>query len=484
MSYLDKLRDWLGRADKPQVSASIVDEPQRTTRYEPWTYSRFDSSLRDDPDRPGVVWYAPEAQRGAFESAETNRLNEAHWSAARDTPINDDLAFRLPTMRTRSNHEAWNNTTIEGLILQHSIAVAGENGPLLDLQANDESGDAWCELAESVWEDWCEYSDAAGDWSLGTRIKNSWNRSCWTNGEWFDQLIFDNKASTPLQFRLHAIEPQRIYSPFDALADSNVVLGVKRNAMRQAEQYFIGEDFNEFGKGDWYDARNIMHGFDKLEVGQARGVPWCQSGLPTAADVRDYDDQVMDAARSAADMAIIAQTKHPDAEYVETNKCATFRRRRINHIAPGWEVAQMNPNQPGANYKDHRKERMADLGRGRGVPSMHVRLTAEDTTYSGARVDGSMLNESAAHVRSTIYNQRLTKLVRYVLAEAVLAGILPPPPATYKVTFIWPAMPQVDQGKAADAEQTYMKIGTLSYSEACIQGHGRRERCDPDTPTR
>lgn len=459
----------------PAKEPQIADNPTPSVRQEPWAYSRFDEPARGDSDRAGTLWYGHDArERAAFESAETSRLNESHWSVARDTPINDDLQLRLNTMRVRSNHEAWNNTSIEGLILQHSIAVAGDDGPLLDLQADDEAGDAWCELAERVFEDWCEYSDAADDWTLGARIKNNWNRSCWTNGEWFDQLVFDRSVSTPLKFRLHSIEPQRIYSPHTSISDKAVIMGIKRGPMNRAIEYFIADDWYGFGSGTWLKAENVMHGFEKLETGQAHGVPWAQSGLPIAADLRDYDDQVMDAARSAADMAIIAQTRHPDAEYVETNKAATFRRRRINHIAPGWEVAMLNPTQPQANYKEHRHERMGDLGRGKGVPSMVLRLDARDHNYSSARFDRGLLHESASHVRTSLYNQRLKRLVRIVIAEAILAGVLPFPPTGYKIAFIWPAMPQVDEDKAAKAEQKYLQSGTLSYSEACIQGHGRR----------
>lgn len=459
-------------------SAPTTDDQQPTTESETapdpnrrWHFSRFDSSIQTDPDDPNVAWYG----RGHFESAETNRLNAAHWSAARDTPINEDLEMRLDTMRTRSNHEAWNNTSIEGLILQHSIAVAGDEGPLLDLQAETEAGDQWCERAERVWEEWCEYSDAADEWSLGTRIKNSWNRSCWTNGEWFDQLIYDRNAKTPLQLRLHAIEPQRIYSPLRRVETSDeIVLGIRRNAQRQPVSYHVGRSWNGYGEGRWINAEFMLHGFERLEADQARGVPWAQSGLPIAADLRDYDDQVMDAARAAADMAIFAQTKHPDAEYIKTNSQAQFRRRRINHIAPGWEVAQLNPNQPAATYKEHRHERMGDLGRGRGVPSMVLRLDAREHNYSSARFDRGLLHESASHVRSTLYNRRLTRLVRMVLAEAILSGYLPPAPTAYKICHIWPAMPQVDEDKSAKAESRYLRNGTLSYSAACVERHGRR----------
>jgi lambda family phage portal protein len=437
-----------------------------------WNFSRFDSSIQTDPVNPDVCWYAP--SRANFESAETSRLNQGHWSAVRDTPINDDLDLRLHTMRTRSNHEAWNNTSIEGLILQHSIAVAGDDGPLLDLQADDETGDAWCERAERLWEDWCEYSDAAGDWTLGSRIKNSWNRSCWTNGEWFDQLVYAAPQPGRLRLRLHAIEPQRIWTPSTDRNTEAVVLGIARDPMRNPIKYHVGKQWYGYGVGDWINAENILHGYDKVEADQARGVPWCQSGLPTAADLRDYDDQVMDAARSAADMAIIAQTKHPDAEYFATNETATYRRRRINHIAPGWEIAQLQPHQPAATYKEHRHERMGDLGRGKGVPSMVLRLDARDHNYSSARFDRSLLHASASHVRTTLYNKRLSRLVRIVLSEAILMGILPFPPSTYKISHIWPAMPQVDEDKAAKAETRYMKNGSLSYSDACVQRHGRR----------
>lgn len=252
-------------------------------------------------------------------------------------------------------------------------------------------------------------------------------------------------------------------------------MGVRRNSMRRPTSYHVGLKWMGWGgEGVWIDARNIIHGFDLLEAGQARGVPWAQSGLPTAADLRDYDDQVMDAARSAADMAILAVATHPDAEYVETNKSATFRRRRINHIAPGWDVRFPTPNQPGATYKDHRHERMGDLGRGRGVPSMVLRLDAREHNYSSARFDRGLLHESAKHVRATLYNPVLSRIVDLVLGEAILAGVLPPQPTTIRKAWIWPAMPQVDEDKAAKAETKYMANGTVSYSEACIQNHGRR----------
>jgi capsid protein len=422
--------------------------------------------------------------RAHFESAETDRLNEAHWLTANEIPVNDVLHMRLPVMRARSSHEALNNPTIEGLMLSHTLAVVGEDGPLIDLWSEDDAGDAWCEEAEKIWEEWAECPDAAGQLSLGSMLKN-WNTTCWRAGEFIEQLVNEDeryaKPGVPT-LRMHGIEPQRLVSPFTSMADPDVILGVRRNKYRRPIEYYISEMFNylqSYGKGEWIQARNIVHGYDlvQAERGQARGIPWAQSGLPISADLRDYDTQVLDAARSAADMAIIAFTRHPDADFAaNVPKSIEFRRRRINHVAPGWEVTGLPSTQPTAQYKEHRTERMGDLGKGKSVPSMITRLDARDHNYSSARFDYQLLGESAKHVRATLYNPVLRRLAMLVISEAILSGRLRPSPRRFYMEFIWPALPEIDEMKSAEAEEKYLKIGTVSYTDACARRHGQRAR--------
>lgn len=462
-----------GTVATPTAGAQTAPAPQRSAESSAAERERFRF------DRHNSVY-----QRTHYESADTDRLNEAHWALANETPANVDLDYQLPTMRIRSNHEAANNPTVEGLMLSHTLAVAGEDGPLLDLQGDDEAAERWCAEAEQVWEAWCAVADGAGQMSACTLVKQ-WNISCWKNGEWLEQYVNEDERFTipgVPNLRLHGIEPQRLMTPSDAISSPDVVLGVRRNALRRPVEYWISNDYSRSflqAGGQWIAARNIMHGYDivQAERGQARGVPWMQVGLPTAADGRDYDLQVLDAARSAADSNIVAFTRHPDAEFADNVPAAiSYRRRMINFLAPGWETQQTTPAQPGAQYKDHRQELHGDLGKAKGIPSMITRLDARDHNYSSARFDYQLLGESAKHVRATLYNPRLRKLVLMVISEAVLMGILPPPPKRFMLDWVWPSLPEIDELKSAEAEQMYLRNGTLTYTEACAQRHGRRAR--------
>jgi len=422
--------------------------------------------------------------RAYFESTESDRLNEAHWlMTGPEAPVNDALLAQLPVMRLRSNHEAINNPTIEGLILSHTLAVAGENGPLLDIWGENDADDRWCTEAEEVWEEWCAAADAAGDLSLGSLIKQ-WNVSCWRNGEWLEQLVTEEDRFLPrpdaISLRLHGIELQRLSSPYADAANPDVVMGIRRNRYRRPVDYHIVDTYNNPGSnGRWIPAAQIVHGMDRVQAerGQARGIPWAQSGLPISADLRDYDTQVLDAARAAADNAIFAFTRHPDAEFADNVPASVeYRRRRLNHLAPGWELGTLPSHQPGATYREHRHERMGDLGKTKGVPSMITRLDARDHNYSSARFDYQLLGESAKHVRSTLYNPTLIRLATLVLSEARLAGRLRPRPKRIWMELIWPALPEIDELKSAKAEQLYLQIGTVAYTDACSNRHGRRAR--------
>ncbi len=90
--------------------------------------------------------------------------------------------------------------------------------------------------------------------------------------------------------------------------------------------------------------------------------------------------------------------------------------------------------------------------------------------------DYGLMHESAKHVRATLYNPKLFILASLVLREAQLAGMLRPAPSRVWTDFVWTAMPQIDDEKASKAEENYLRIGTISYTDAVMERHGKRAR--------
>lgn len=427
-------------------------------------------------------------RRSHFESTEPDSMDEDRWTrAVVEMPINDTLDEQLSTMRARASYEAENSSTLEGLKLSHTLAVFGERGPQLDLQAETESGDRWADQAEQLWERWCEHCDASSaEGTFASKLKRA-NFGCWDEGEWLWQFVDeDPQFSVPdvPNLRIKDVEVQRLRTPLNAIGDTQVILGIRRNKHGRPTEYWIDDEWLwSHGEGRWVPHDLICHGYDRVQArcGQARGIPWSQWGLPVSASTRDLDGNVLDAARVAAKAPIIAYTRHPDAEYTDSVPTyVKYRGASINFLAPGWEAQQNTPAQPGPHYKDHRQELHGDMGKPKGVPSMITRLDARDHNYSSARFDYLLLGQSAGHVRATMYTPCVRRVFAMVISDAILRGIIGPPPSrranAVRLELVWPVPREVDEGKAATAETQYLANGTETYTSICASRHGSRAR--------
>ena len=403
-----------------------------------------------------------------WDAADTNRLNRAHWSTATGQPINADLAERLETLRARATYEAANNTRVEGVITPHAAHSVGPRGPTLQVQSDDE---AYNTALEGLWRDWWQKPDATGQLS-GAELLRCWVRSLWLSGEYLAQIVTDPDVFDGVSMRVLDIAPRRLGTPPDQAGDADIALGVRRKRTGKPTQYFIQEPTLmgpwelDTGKYDTVPADLIMHGFVTQEPGQVRGVPWLSTSLDVIADLRDYDAEVLDAARAAASMAVFWHTNHPDSEYLEVSESTEIERRTQSTGPPGWEPAMLTPQQPSTGYVDYRKEHQASIGRPVNMPLMLVRLTAERHNYSSARMDIQLYLGQLLVLQTMIESQSLNRLVDALAQEAELAGLLPRRPRRVTYSWTWPKPPHVDPQKEAQAEDLTMKNGTTTYTEA------------------
>lgn len=422
-----------------------------------------------------------------WEAADTDRLNQGHWQGVTGQNINADLLPRLETLRSRAAYEVASNPTLEGVLNTYGDDVAGTDGPKLQVNSGDDEFD---KAAEAVWKMWFEEPDV-GRRLGGVDILKLWCRGLWINGEFLAQRVTSRNEDAPVRLRLRVLHPRRLDTPPEFSGAVDVIMGVKVDASTtEPLQYYLSQPVKmgayeiSVGRFRSLPASAVIHRFVSIEEDQVRGVPWLATPLDTIADLRDYDAQVMDAARNAADWAVSLYTEHPDATFLDVNEETTIQRRTMGTLPPGWKAQALNPPQPSTTYKDFRSERQGDIGRPRGMPRMMVRLDSSDHNYSSARFDSQIYRRGVEAMQGWLQRRTLVPLFYEVLAEALLyaaghpqwehAQALLRRPASISVSMIWPKMPHVDPSKESAAERTRLENGTLTYADA-LAAHGLDE---------
>jgi lambda family phage portal protein len=411
----------------------------------------------------------PDESLRRWDAAKTTRLNKGHWTPVNGQPINAELSAWHSTLRQRSEFEVANNALVEGMIQTYQLCVVGSEGPRLSILTEDRE---YAAARRALWSEWSQSAGSNQQLSL-VEILDQWIRSLFAGGEFFNQLVTVPDAPGPLKTRLLPIHTHRLATPPQMMGDASIALGVKRDLKnRRPVSYFVSEP-SVFGAYELYNGlyleipyEDALHGFKLIEEDQVRGVPWLASCLDAVAELRDFKIETLDAARAAADFAVLLSTQHNDAPYIQTNETTDIERRTIRNLPPGWQASMVAPQHPGPQYDTFYESLAREIGGPICMPLMMLLLDSSSHNYSSARFDGQMYWRGVAKTQGWL--ARLLLRVESILAlEAELAGVLPPPPSDLVRRMIWPLAPHVDPTKEATAERMYLENGTLTYSEAC-----------------
>lgn len=412
----------------------------------------------------------------AWEAAETTRLNSAHWQNVSED-ILGDLRTDLPELQRRTRHESINNPLFDSAIETQQTNVVSSRGPALQILTTD---NAWNEQAETLFSAWaanCEYQDGL---SL-VDLLEGWVAQYMIYGEIFCREMIGPSVS---QYKIFDLGAEALDT---TLLAANVHSGVECDESGRVVAYRVMDPSNVANKGR-IPATLALHCYRRRFAQQRRGYPGFASALEPAAQLRDYDNSVDDAARAAADTAVFFVSNHPDAEFVApTETTLPWKRRVRQYVRPGWDMRQLQAHQPAANYVEYRKERQTDIGGAVEMPWMILRKDASNHNMSSARFDGSRYAKAIERMQARIERRILGPIVRRLIRIAQLEGILPPTPANPRFdglrfefpnvvlpfAFTWPKPPAVDQLKDATAERIRLENGTISLSEA-IAADGRR----------
>jgi capsid protein len=413
--------------------------------------------------------HAPEQSSRYWESAESNRLNSAHWANADDASLNVWIAEHLTTLRLRSNYEARNNGIMLGMQNTHSDDIWGQDGPTLQVVSDDPEYNA---RLEEVWADWWSAPTLRNNIS-GATLGKMWTRNLWRCGEFLSRIVNVDDVDGPIQMRLWPANPRRLATPSTMSNDDNVVMGIRHDSYERPTAYYI-DDQAGLGTGassmtstEW-PYWKVIHEFLIQEEDQVRGVPLQATGLQTSADLRDFDDQIHDAARLMADRSTTLYATGPDVQTWQMPESMEFERRTVKMAPPGWQPHDSPATQPPVQFPDYRAERHGDLGRPVGMPRLLVRLDASKHSWASARLDMTSYKRSISCLQAWFSGSEksagiLNRLVNEVAKEArYLFPELRNAPKRVRFEWTWPQMDEIDPIKTQGANEKGLQTGCLT----------------------
>lgn len=431
-------------------------------------------------DLPWGVWqvaaFEPKQTNRHWEAAQTDRLNYSHWQQASENPL-VDLRTDLVELHRRVRHESINNAVLDSAIETQQTNVVSARGPALQVLTENNGFNDEVETMFAQWATACEYQDGL---SL-VDLLDGWVAQYAIYGEIFAREIVGRSVA---EYQIFDLGPEALDTTLHA---KNVHSGVEMDETGKVAWYRVYDPANPSVK-DRLPAELCLHYYRRRFSMQRRGFPGFASVLQPAADLRDYDDQVQDAARAAADHAVYFCTTHPDAEFAEPSlRTRKVQRRVEKYIAPGWEPKGIPAHQPAVTYREYRKEKLTDIANAMEMPWMILRKDASNHNMSSARFDGSRYAKAVERIQAKLERRFLTPIVRRLVRIGQYSGVLGPTPRQSRferlafefpnlvlpIAWTWPKPPPVDNLKDAMAERIKLENGTLALSEA-IAADGRR----------
>jgi lambda family phage portal protein len=405
-----------------------------------------------------------------WEVGDTDRLNQGHWTYAADESLNAWLSQQLPTIRGRATYETKNNGILKGMIATHAEDIVGPDGPTLQVLSDD---DSYSEALEELWRQWFYAPTHLPNISGATLLK-LWVKSLWKQGGFLAQLITDDRAEGPVKLRLRPMHTRRLGTPAQLAGNDLVYHGVEYDQIGRPVRYWIqqqrgiGTGYVNVTAYDPIPADLIVHEYVRDEEDQGLGDPWLSPSLQPAADLRDYDESVQDAARQLSDNTPVLKAIGQDVTTWSNPETMTRERRVVPMLPPGWEAQWPTATQPAAQYQDYRGERMREFGRPVGMPLMLIRLDSSKHNYSSARFDSQVYDRSVEGLQYWLSGSEnsygtLNRLLDEIAREARFS--VPelrnrPPRVVYEWT--WPKRPHVDPSKEASGEQISLQTGTTT----------------------
>jgi len=401
--------------------------------------------------------------RARFDAAETTTDNRRHWAnvdyLSPDAAASPEVRKKL---RARARYEVANNCYAKGIVLTLANDVIG-TGPRLQMLTDDP------EVNRIVETEFARWSRKIG---LAEKLRTMRIARA-QDGEAFALLFSNGNLDSPVKLDIRLIEADQVTTPLSASrnGDGNSVDGIVFDEFGNPKAYYVlkrhpgdGTVFNV--EYDVVPAEAMIHWFRADRPGQHRGLPDIMPALPLFAQLRQYTQAVLDAARTAANIALFMKTTAPpggEAAEVEPLATIEIEPNLAMFVPEGWEPAQIRAEQPTTTYGEFKREIINEIARCLNMPFNIAACNSSDYNYASGRLDHQTYYRSIKVERSHLELVVLDRILAAWLQEAVRVFGLPRL-EDWPHQWFWPGHEHVDPLKEAKAQAERLRNHTTTLA--------------------
>jgi lambda family phage portal protein len=379
-----------------------------------------------------------------YKATDPETMDRMGWSfgAAGGKPTPG--SWERMSLRDLSRHLIRNNAVAAGAQDTIALNVVGQGlRPQSRLRADrlGISPERAAELqrqAEDVWDEWCGLADAADslhfdDLQFLAMLKLV------EDGELLALPTWADEPWRPWGRCLEFVEADRLRKPGDRkdVPDS----GIERGTRGQPLRYWIESGSSTPGRRTFFgvDARDhrgrrrVLHLFRPMRPGQSRGIPYFSSVITRFANLDDFVEAELMAARVAACLAVFVTQQDPmagaasarlaaDGPGQDGQRLQSLSPAMIAYMKAGESINVVDPKRPGDAFAPFVESMLRFIGMALGLPYELLVKDFSKTNYSSARAALLEGRRMFSNWRAWFPRQLNQPMWELVLEEAWLRG--------------------------------------------------------------
>jgi lambda family phage portal protein len=440
---------------------------------------RIPPSMTPQQKALGVMRASARAElSGAYDAAQTTGENQKHWRYADDLSAAAANSFQVrKTLRQRARYECLQSNSFGNGIVMTLANDTISTGPILQVQLDPTVS----KVIEQRWKRWCRAT------KLVQKLRTA-RLSKIVDGETFLLRTTNPALRDACKLDINLVEADQVSTPGWMEGRPGMVDGIIFDRYNNPTVYHVlkqhpGEIWNI---GAWQKvdvmADDVIHLFNAIRPGQARGVPEVTPSLPLFAFLRRYTLATIDAAETAANLSAIITTQANawNSEGYSTDPAVmpfdTVQVDRGSMVAlpHGYDMKQFKPEQPTGSYEGFRNAILQEIARCVHMPENKALGSSANYNFSSAKLDDQIYWHSIQLERELIWiNECMERIFEWWYEEAMNIDGYLPLVDSYEPPHTWGWPPRLQANPAEDATTNLQLInGGLKLDEQYLNEQG------------